>query len=107
MAEIAEVIPTASELGNVIGLKFIDVNGKEAEVFNVDCYKLLGLNSLNYTVTKEMGLENEELVYFVFSGHGWGHNCGLSQWGAYAMADSHNMKYNEIIDYYFSGAYIR
>lgn len=107
MAEIADVIPTTSELGNVIGLKFIDVNGKEAEVFNVDCYKLLGLNSLNYTVTKETGLENEELLYFVFSGHGWGHNCGLSQWGAYAMADSHNMKYNEIINYYFSGAYVR
>lgn len=107
MAEIADITPTTSESGNVIALRFTDVNGKVVDAYNVDCYKILGLNSLNYTVTKETDPENEELIIFSFDGHGWGHNCGLSQWGAYAMADKHNMKFDEIIDYYFSGAYIK
>jgi len=42
---------------------------------------------------------------FVFSGKGWGHGVGLSQWGAKAMADN-GMKCEEILDHYFPGTKI-
>jgi stage II sporulation protein D len=42
---------------------------------------------------------------FVFSGKGWGHGVGLSQWGAKAMAEK-GMKYGEILGHYFPGTKI-
>jgi stage II sporulation protein D len=39
---------------------------------------------------------------FVFRGSGWGHNVGMSQWGARAMAE-HGKDYRDIINYYFTG----
>ena len=43
---------------------------------------------------------------FAFNGGGWGHNCGMSQWGAYSMAYVYGYDYNDIIRFYFTGAYI-
>ncbi|MDR0647771.1 MAG: SpoIID/LytB domain-containing protein [Synergistaceae bacterium] len=42
---------------------------------------------------------------FTFSGKGWGHGVGMSQWGAKAMADS-GMKCSEILRHYFPGTTI-
>lgn len=39
---------------------------------------------------------------FVFSGTGKGHNVGMSQWGAYAMA-LEGYTYEEILHFYFTG----
>ena len=38
----------------------------------------------------------------VFSGHGWGHGLGLSQWGAYGYA-KHGWTYDQILAHYYSG----
>ncbi|MBC2722323.1 SpoIID/LytB domain-containing protein [Desulfosporosinus sp.] len=38
---------------------------------------------------------------FIFEGRGWGHGVGMSQWGAYHMAQL-GYKYNEIIAYYYN-----
>ena len=43
---------------------------------------------------------------FEFYGSGWGHNCGMSQWGANAMASVYGYDCEDIIRFYFSGAYI-
>ena len=43
---------------------------------------------------------------FSFNGGGWGHNCGMSQWGAYSMAYAYGYNYEDIIRFYFTGAYI-
>ena len=59
----------------------------------------LGLPSIHYTVTQA---ENG----FVFSGGGWGHNVGMSQWGAYSMARFHGMSYTQILQFYFTGTSI-
>ncbi len=40
---------------------------------------------------------------FVISGTGWGHNVGMSQWGAYSMAKYHDKTYDEILKFYFTG----
>ena len=37
-----------------------------------------------------------------FSGKGWGHNVGMSQWGAYAMAQQGHT-YLEILQFYYTG----
>lgn len=39
---------------------------------------------------------------FTFSGTGWGHNLGLSQWGAYAMARQ-GYTYKQILEFYYTG----
>jgi SpoIID/LytB domain protein len=42
---------------------------------------------------------------FSFSGSGWGHGIGMSQWGAYAMATAGKTA-AEILTFYFSGTQI-
>ncbi|MGH3025624.1 MAG: SpoIID/LytB domain-containing protein, partial [Gaiellaceae bacterium] len=37
-----------------------------------------------------------------FSGHGWGHGLGLSQWGAYGYA-KHGWTYDRILAHYYTG----
>jgi stage II sporulation protein D len=37
-----------------------------------------------------------------FSGHGWGHGLGLSQWGAYGYAQ-HGWTYDKILAHYYTG----
>jgi stage II sporulation protein D len=37
-----------------------------------------------------------------FSGHGWGHGLGLSQWGAYGYA-RHGWTYDRILAHYYTG----
>lgn len=39
---------------------------------------------------------------YTFSGRGYGHGVGLSQWGAYEMADE-GFTYAEILDFYYPG----
>lgn len=46
-------------------------------------------------------LETSNGVYN-FSGKGYGHGVGLSQWGAYEMADE-GFTYDEILDFYYPG----
>ncbi len=38
----------------------------------------------------------------VFTGHGWGHGVGMSQWGAYQMAKE-GKSYQQIIEFYYTG----
>ena len=39
---------------------------------------------------------------FTFVGKGWGHNVGMSQWGAYAMAKQ-GKNYLQILQFYYTG----
>ena len=40
---------------------------------------------------------------YIFTGQGYGHGVGLSQWGAHDMA-KRGMSYKEILDFYYTGA---
>ncbi|MFI3253213.1 MAG: SpoIID/LytB domain-containing protein [Eubacteriales bacterium] len=40
---------------------------------------------------------------YSFNGSGWGHNIGMSQFGAYAMAYYEGFTYDEILEFYFPG----
>lgn len=43
---------------------------------------------------------------FTFSGSGWGHNVGMSQWGATAMAEL-GYDFRAILEFYYTGVEIR
>lgn len=47
-----------------------------------------------------------EASTYTFNGAGWGHQVGMSQWGAYAMASVMGMDYEEIVTFYFPGTYV-
>lgn len=96
---VVKIEPMYSELENVIGLTYIDEEGNRLTLYNRDSYLPLSLNSARFSVS-----ETED--GFVFRGTGWGHNCGMSQWGAYAMASDYGYSADDIIRFYFTGAYI-
>jgi stage II sporulation protein D len=56
------------------------------------------LRSTMFSATREGDL-------YVFTGSGYGHGVGLSQWGAHAMA-KRGLTYREILAFYFTGVSI-
>ena len=96
---VAEILPEYSETGNVIALSFRDEQGETLRIEDRPCYTSLRLNSCHFSVTKDGG-------EFVFTGGGLGHSCGMSQWGACAMALNYGCSCDDIIRFYYTGAYI-
>lgn len=43
---------------------------------------------------------------FLFTGNGWGHGVGMSQWGAKSMADQ-GFTYDEILTFYYPGCELK
>lgn len=91
--------PVYSDTGNVIAINFLDDAENSLLIEGRDCYTSLGLNNCHFTV-------EQEGESFFFQGSGLGHNCGMSQWGANAMASVYGYDYEDIIRFYFTGAYI-
>lgn len=94
---------TYSDTGNAIAVTFTDTSGKTASYSAGSCFDIfyyrIGLWSIHFTYT-------ESGDNIVFSGGGWGHSVGMSQFGAYAMAKSHGFNYRQIIRYYYTGVNI-
>jgi stage II sporulation protein D len=96
---------TYSDTGNAIGLKFTDTSGKTVSITGSSCYAFscystrLGLPSIHYTF-ETSGTDPETIV---FTGGGWGHNVGMSQFGAYAMAQHYAWTYDQILAFYYTG----
>jgi stage II sporulation protein D len=47
-------------------------------------------------------VESEASTVLAFTGHGWGHGLGMSQWGAYGYA-MHGWTFNRILAHYYTG----
>lgn len=103
LSTIATLAVTYSDTNNAIGLKFTDVAGKTVSLDKSVCYvfstSYLDLPSVHYTATDTGN-------YIVFTGGGYGHNVGMSQYGAYAMATAYGMTYDQIINFYYTGVAI-
>jgi len=93
------VEPEHSEVGNVIALSFTDKFGNCVRIEGRACYTTLKLNCCRFQIWQD----GES---FGFIGGGLGHSCGMSQWGAHAMASVYGYDYEDIIRFYFTGAYI-
>ncbi len=95
--KIVSVVPTLSATGNVIKLELTDINGNTAVLERDACRTRLGMFSLRYSVSvKENG-------NFLFTGSGWGHSLGMSQYGAYSMARYYELTYKDILGFYYTG----
>lgn len=99
VGDITSIERTRSRTGNNIALKFIDDAGSSALVAGRSCYNMLRLNSCRFAIVPAGD-------GFDFKGHGWGHSCGMSQWGAKAMAEVYGYDYERIIKFYFTGVNI-
>ncbi|GAV25058.1 hypothetical protein ciss_09910 [Carboxydothermus islandicus] len=88
------------------------ING-EGEIIEVD------KQAVNVIGSSEVSMENGGAGYniveeipqkFTFIGQGWGHGLGMSQWGAWAMAQQTQnhppFDYKAIIKYYYTGVEI-
>lgn len=85
----------------------IDVaeNPVAVELSNADkVRRTLGLKSSMFTIEKEIDPQGR-LLAVTFTGSGWGHGLGMSQWGAKGMAEQ-GYSYREILQYYYTGVSI-
>ena len=99
LGPITEVEASYSDFDNVTALRCTDAEGVSVTLNARKSYTGLGLDSCRFTVSGD-GKD------FRFTGRGWGHNCGMSQWGAYAMAKEYGYSYEDILGFYFTGATI-
>ena len=99
VGRIVSVEPEYSELGNVTAMNYTDLDGVCVRLEGRDGYSFLALDSARFRVEADD-------YGFSFIGRGWGHNCGMSQWGANAMAAVYGYSAEDIIRFYFTGAYI-
>ncbi|SDH93979.1 SpoIID/LytB domain-containing protein [Desulfosporosinus hippei] len=62
---------------------------------------------LSKILSSSLGTNTNPQPYavFIFEGQGWGHGVGMSQWGAYHMAQL-GFKYQEILTYYYNNVLI-
>ena len=98
---IKEVNCVYTDMGNIQSITFVDINDKSHTVNGNRCNYVMGAKSQRFTVIPD------EDGNFLVDGSGWGHNCGMSQYGAYSMAEHHGMTAEEIIKFYYTGVYIR
>lgn len=97
---LADLEPIYSGVGNVIAIRYIAQDGSCLLLSGKECYLALYLPNCHFTV------DRDEYGVFVFEGSGLGHNCGMSQWGARAMAEVYGYTYRQILAFYFTGAYV-
>lgn len=97
--ELGDVEVTYTPIGNVLS---VTVNGKTYTKDNVRTF----LRNIGVSYTSRHFTVTESGDNYVIQGGGYGHNLGMSQWGAYSMAGKHNMTYDQIISFYFTGAYV-
>lgn len=121
---LEHLLSTGNDLGQVTDLKISELtssgkrvkkllvtgldmegNPKTIEIGNADMVrKTLGLKSSMFTMEKEYD-DQGYLIKVTFSGSGWGHGLGMSQWGARGMAEQ-GYNYREILQYYYTGVSI-
>lgn len=99
VGDIVRIERTRSKTGNNVALSFYDAENNMAFVAGRSCYNLMRLNSCRFSIVPAGD-------GFDLLGHGWGHSCGMSQWGAKAMAEVYGFNYEQIISFYFTGVYI-
>ena len=94
---VKDAVLTYSDVGNVIKIELISESGQSAVLIRDSCRTVLGLKNIRF------GVEKDDYGNFVFNGSGFGHNLGMSQWGAYAMAKHFGKDYKDILGFYYTG----
>ncbi len=91
---VKSIVPDrTTPFGSVVSLKV--VGDSDRLVKGSQVRTALKLRSLKFTIAPTPG-------GFLFTGRGYGHGLGMSQWGAYALAQQ-GMKYSSILAHYYRG----
>lgn len=94
LGNVLSLTPSFTRYGSIKSIKFVGDRGTR-ELKGDDVRNVLGLRSTYFTITPEpSGLR--------LSGRGWGHGLGMSQWGAYNLAQ-HGANYLQILGHYYRG----
>ncbi len=115
-------------VGNVLELTATDTAGKKVTISKAACRSTFSLNSQRYTITASGSSSSSDAptsigagilsgfqramngsgdtqataaTSYTFSGTGWGHHVGMSQYGAKAMAEQ-GKSYEDIMHFYFT-----
>jgi stage II sporulation protein D len=89
----AIVADRTTQFGSVVSLKI--VGDKDTTLAGKQLRSLLKLRSLRFTISPTPD-------GVVFNGRGYGHALGMSQWGAYSMAQQ-GLTYSNILTHYYRG----
>lgn len=77
--------------------KALLINGKAVSAPSFRIH--IGANKLKSTLIDDIEINGNNVI---FSGRGFGHGVGMSQWGAYALAEQ-GKQATEIVQHYFEG----
>jgi stage II sporulation protein D len=103
-------IETYPATGNVKSITLTGSNGRTVTISQSSSYtrwdflKAFGITSYSYRYTVTYNAATDS---FTCTRQGWGHQVGLSQWGAYAMAKYYNKTYQDILGFYYSGTHLQ
>ena len=97
----------AQALSTYSGFYAIDGSGTTTSVPDGSMYAITESGDIEIVTGEKISGEGNANgmingVFFI-SGSGRGHSLGMSQWGAYSMAEYHGMNYVEIIEFYYTG----
>ena len=79
----------------------LTITAGKASIAGVDLRQEIGFDRLYSTDFTSIKPEGN---YIVFRGVGWGHGCGMEQWGAYTMAKENRATAKDIVEHYYPQA---
>ena len=88
--------------GRISDMYIVSVSGVEKASRQLEQYIVQSADNL-WNYPRVAPTESTELI---FAGMGYGHGVGMSQYGAKGMAEA-GFTYKEIIQYYFTGTYVK
>ena len=91
-------------LSSLTGAYAIDGSGSTASLTDGGVYAIGGDGTVSQV--KPSTTTGSGSAVFTITGSGWGHNVGMSQWGAYAMAQQ-GYTYKDILSFYYTGIEVR
>jgi stage II sporulation protein D len=91
-----------TDAGNMYSVTITDEDGQTKSYTKSYCMTLLSklgftYTSMHYTIEYDAAADT-----YTIDGGGWGHNIGMSQWGAYSMAKNYGYNYREILGFYYT-----
>nr|WP_282580157.1 SpoIID/LytB domain-containing protein [Natroniella sulfidigena] len=96
-SQVSEInILEKDDTGRIVKLDIVHDQGTK-QLRGAEFRTLVGPDNLKSTVVEEITEQDDG---FLFVGSGWGHGVGMSQWGAYQMAQEGSSA-EEIIKHYF------
>lgn len=95
MSNVRLLIPErTSPYGRIMTMKVVGARGSQT-ITGTKLRQALGLKSTRFTVTSTANA-------FELNGSGFGHGLGMSQWGAYNLAQQ-KVNYQQILQHYYQG----